>query len=208
MPFNKYFAALGQAFYSRELYRDAARKWKGVGFLFIFFLLVLAWIPTVVEMHLDFSDFMLEHFPEIVSQVPRITIEDGEVSTDVPTPHEIRDPETGVLFAVIDLTGEINSLEETEARLLLTKTHLHMQQSDRPETRIYGLEGVKEFTLTQEDIASWGELARQWLVVVFYLFAVLFSFVYRVLQALLYAGIGMLMARSAKMELTYDAMVR
>jgi hypothetical protein len=208
MPFNKYFAALGQAFYSRELYREAARRWKGAGFLFLFFLLALAWIPTIVEMHLDFSDYMTEHFPELVSQVPKITIEDGEVSTDVPMPYEIRDPETDVLFAVIDLTGEISSLDDTESKVLLTKTHLYMQQGTRPETRVYDLRNVKEFTLTQDDITDWGELARQWLVMVFYLFAVPFSLVYRILQALLYAAIGLAFARGVGATLSYDASLR
>ena len=208
MPFNKYFAALGQAFYSRELYAEAARKWKGAGFLYLFFLLALAWIPSIVEMHLSFSNFMLEQFPEFVSQVPKITIEDGEVSTDVPTPHEIRNPETDELIAVIDLTGEIPSLDETEAKVLLTKTHLYLQQNTRPETRVYDLREVKEFTLTQDDITVWGELARQWLLVIAYPFFVLFSYVYRILQALLYAAIGLLMARRAKLEFTYDALLR
>lgn len=201
-------AALGQAFYSRELYAEAARQWKGVGFLYLFFLLALAWIPAMVEMHLNFSDYMTEHFSEFVSQVPKITIENGEVSVDVPTPHEIRNPETGELIAVIDLTGEISSLDGTEAKVLLTKTHVYLQQNTRPETRVYDLSNVKEFTLTQDDITVWGELARQWLAVVFYLFAVLFSLVYRILQALLYAAIGLLMARRAKSELTYDALLR
>jgi hypothetical protein len=122
--------ALFMSFYSRELYRDIGRNWGGIGLLYLFTLLLVALIPNVVKVQLDFTDWLDRDANDVVGKIPRITITNGEVSTDVETPYYIANPNPSKriqmdlnidYIAVIDVTGKYKSLEEVNAFILLTK---------------------------------------------------------------------------------------
>ena len=83
---------LFMSFFSKSLYKDVARNWKGVNFLYLFLLLALCWIPETIKFQSGLSDFIKNDAPGIVEQIPEITIYQGEVSTDPPGIHSIKDP--------------------------------------------------------------------------------------------------------------------
>lgn len=197
-----YFQAFYLSFFSALLYRDVARHWKGTGFLYLLSLLALAWIPAMVDVQAGIARAIDTEADAFVSQIPAITITRGEVSTDVETPYFIRDPKTDKLWAIIDLTGEYTSLDDTEADVLLTRRQVLMKRmrGTIEETRAFDLATVESFSVTREDVQSWLEAAKTWLAVVFYPFAVLFSFIY--------ALIGLLIARSLKVALDYETLLR
>lgn len=210
MKQHNYFEAFYLSFYSAPFYLDVGRHWKGTGFLYLLLLLALVWIPEMAGIHTSISEAIDTHGQAFAAQVPAITISDGEVSTDVETPYFIRDPETDKVWAIIDLTGEYTSLEGAEAQVLLTRNEVLVRQ-DRgsvQETRSHDLSQVESFTLSGEDIGRWLEVAKSWLVILFYPFAVGFSFIYRIVQAFIYALIGLLIARSLKVNLTYETLLR
>jgi hypothetical protein len=210
MKQHNYFQALYLSFYSAPFYLDVGRRWKGTGFLYLLLLLALAWIPEVAGIHTRMAKTIDTYGHTLAAQVPAITISDGEVSTDVETPYFIRDPETEKVWAIIDLTGEYTTLADTEAELLLTRNEVLMRQNRGTirETRAYDLSDVDSFTLSGEDVSRWLEAAKSWLAFVFYPFAVVFSFIYRIIQALIYAVIGLLIANSLKVKLTYGTLLR
>ena len=193
------------AFYSRDLYADVGRNWKGLGLTYLLLLLALCWVPIVVRLHGGGTSFQKEA-EFFIAQVPPITIRDGELSTDVPTPHFIRD-DKGETVAIIDLTGKFTSLDETGAKMLVTKSKVLVRRS-RAETRVYDLSGVRSFSLTQAKMRDWLHLGVKWFPVIAYPFVVLFSFVYRIIQVFLYGGLGVLFARSAKVSLDCQSLVR
>jgi hypothetical protein len=194
---NRYsiFHPLVFSFYSKPLYQDVARNWRGTGFLYLLLLLALCWLPQMIQLHQRLADLVDQEAPALVSQLPAITIVDGELSTDVDTPYFIHDPEKGTVLAIIDLTGEHTSLENSEAKLLLTRTKAIVRNRPR-ETRVYDLSGVGSFSLDRETVSGWLEVAKDWLAIVLYPVALLFSYLYRIVQVLLYAAIGVLVASS------------
>lgn len=195
------------SFFSKELYREVGLYWKGVGFAYLLLLLAICWIPTMVKIHLGFSDFINNEAPAVVKQVPEITITDGEVSIEEPQPYYIKAPENGDVIAVIDTTGTIESLEDANAICLLTKTNIIWRQS-KFETRTFDLSQVKNFALDSDRIMGWLHIARKFLVITIYPFALLGSYVYRIVQALIYAAIGLLFASWCRVSLTYAALIR
>lgn len=204
------FQALWFSFYSAPLYRDVSRHWKGTGLLYLLLVLALLWIPEMVHFQGTLAAFVAGEGRAFANQLPTITITRGEVSTDVETPHFIRDPKTDQVWAIIDLTGEYTSLQGTDARLLLTRNQLLMgrERGTIHETRVYDLSGVESFTLDSDRVMGWLELAASWLAILAYPVALLFSFIYRVVQVLIYAAIGLLIARSLKVALDYVALMR
>ena len=202
------FHPLLLSFYSKSLYRDVAKNWKGVAFAYLLLLLALTWIPVMMQFHYNLSDSVSRDAPQIVNQLPKITITNGEASIDAPVPYSIIDPQSGAQLAVIDTSGQITSLAQTKAFALLTKKNFMMRQKNRVETRVYDLSEIKSFTLDKDSVMSWVLAFKKWFALVAYPFAVGGSFAYRIIQVLLYALIGTLFANILKTTLDYAALVR
>jgi hypothetical protein len=195
------------SFFSEELYRDVGLNWKGVGFGYLFLLLVVCTVPGMFKFQKGLSNFIDKEAPRYVSQVPRITIEKGEVHIDEQQPYYITIPDSNKIAAIIDTTGRVQSLDNTEAFVLLTKTKLVSRQS-KSEIRVYDLANVKHFVLEQSTIMKWLDIGKKLLVPILYPIVVVGSFIFRVIQALIYAAIGYIFDRWCKTKLSYPALIR
>lgn len=200
-----YFHAFIFSFFSKSFYQDVARYWRGTGYLYIFIALLLLWIPSVIKMQRGFSRFADQEAPRFTQQIPRITIRKGEVSTDVTNPYFIK-ADDGKPLVIIDTTGQYQSLDDTEAFVLLTKNKVIAR--DERQTRIYDLSSVDSFDFDRTRAESWLQTARTCLVPVVFPLAVLFSFIFRAIQILIYAAIGLLFARMLNANLSYLTLMR
>jgi len=205
------FKATVFCFFSSAIYRDVARYWKGVGFGYLLLLLILCWIPAMVKMHFGFSDFLKNDAPAVISQIPEIRIVDGKASTPENRPYLINDPETGEPFFLIDTTGETTSLDDApeSVRGLVTETGAIIEKS-KFETRSFDFSEIDEFILTGKKIEGWAELVKKLLVPVVLPFAVMGSYVYRIIQALFYSLFGLVFAAvfGASGRMSYGAILR
>lgn len=195
------------SFFSKELYRDVGSNWKGVAFGYLLLLLAICSALRMVGLQRGLSNFIDEEFPPFVEQVPTITISDGQVQIDEPQPYYIKDPDSNDVVAVVDTTGTIQSLDDTEAFVLLTKTKVTWRQGEI-ETRTFDLTEVKEFVLDQDKITGWLNSIKKFLVLAIFPIVVLGSFIFRIIQALIYGAIGLLFATWCKVKLSYAALLR
>lgn len=195
------------SFFSKDLYREVGLYWKGLCFAYLLLLLAICWIPGMVKIHTAFSGFINNQAPAFIDQVPEITITDGQVSIEEPQPYYIKVPDSNDVIAVIDTTGTIKSPEDANAFFLLTNTLIITRQSDF-ETRTVDLSHVKSFTVDSARITRWLNIIKKFLVVIMYPVALLSSYVYRIIQALIYAAIGLLFASMCKVSLSYGALLR
>ncbi len=122
-------------------------------------------------------------------------------------PYYINDLKTGEVIAVIDTTGSINSLDGTEAMILLTRTHL-MVEKNAIETRSFDLREVGDYVVDRELLSNWIEATKSYLPVVLYPFALAVSYIYRIIQMLIYAAIGLIFVSICKAELEYPQLLR
>jgi hypothetical protein len=201
------FQAPFMAFFSQSFYRDVDLHWKGTGFAYLLLLLAICWIPTFIQFHLSVADYVENKAPALIAQIPPIRIIKGETSVDVAQPHKIIDPDSRMVLALIDTTGNTVSLEGTEARVLLTRTEVIYRKSD-VETRSFRLEKIENFFLDQQKMQGWLTVFRKYVAVVSYPFAVIGSFAYRIVQLLIYASIGILFARWCKTGRPYLTLLR
>lgn len=198
--------ALYMSFYSSSLYRDVRANWRGIAFLHLFLLLAICWIPIMFKLQSRLNHFINNEAPKIIRQIPEITITDGIVSTREKKPYYIKDADTGETLLLIDTTGEITSIEDYDAVMLLTKTQLIVKRN-AIETRSFDLSQVKSFSIDQLTLFRWSEAIQQWLILLLYPFALFFSYFYRLAQALLYAAIGMLLAKIFHAQLRYQELL-
>ena len=167
----------------------------------------MVWIPTIIKAQLGISNWVDGDAKEITKQIPAITISKGQVSTDVTTPYFIKDPKTGTDIAIIDTIGTHTSLENTEAKLLLTKSKL-IAMKNATETQTYDLSGIESFYLDRARVEGWLAACKVWFVPVFYPLALIFSFIFRAVQILIYALIGLGFARMLHANLSYKTLMR
>lgn len=201
------FHPLVLSFFSKSLYRDVGKHWRGTGLLYLFLVLALIWIPTIIRGQLALSNWVNGDAKEITKQIPTVTISKGQVSTDVPTPYFIKDPKTGSDIGIIDTTGEYETLDNSDAKFLLTKSKV-IAKKNETETRTYDLSGVQSFQIDQAQAESWLLTAKRWFVPVCYPLALIFSFIFRAIQIVIYAALGLLFARMLNVTLDFKTLMR
>ena len=195
------------AFFSKALYTDVALNWKGTCLGYLLLLLLICWVPRTMKINSQLADFMDTEAQKLIFQVPTITIKDGAASIDETQPHYIYNIDTGKALAAIDTTGQFTSLDDIDAFVLLTADKIIYRQSPS-ETRTFDLSQVKEFTLDQDMLTNWLNILKKLVVPVLYPVALVGSYLFRIIQVLVYAAIGMLFVSSLNTQLPYTSVLR
>ena len=201
------FQAPFSSFFSKDLYVDVGLEWGGKGLGYLFLLLAVCWIPVFVKLDMALSDFVNNEAPKVVSQIPAITITNGQALVDVSQPYYINVPDTNVVLFIIDTTGEITSIDNTKAIGLMTKTQVIVKRSE-VETQTFSFSEVEEFHLDQDRVTGWLNTTKRVVAPAMYPVALVVSYIYRVVQVLFYAAIGLAFAALSRARLTYTEVVR
>ncbi|MGE5174246.1 MAG: DUF1189 family protein [Betaproteobacteria bacterium] len=199
--------ALFLSFFSRDLYRDVRANWKGTGFLYLLLLLAVTWLPIIYKIHGDLSEEIRQEVPKYLDQMPKITIAGGRVSIDRPVPYTILEPDGSTPFMVIDTSGRIISLGQTDATVLLTGDRIMFRRQQRDEVKIYDLTGT-DASIDRDLVDRWVRTFGKYFGVVAYPVVLAGSFAYRFLQLMIYAAIGMVFVRKLRAPLDSDAVFR
>ncbi len=202
-----FFKKIIQSFYSTELYVFVGKsEINKSGFKYLFFLLTIFWIPEIIKMQIQFSDFITTELPIFIEKIPNIEIRNGVASFDKPSPHIITDDETGKEIMIFDTTGKFSSLDGLEAQLLLTQTKF-IYRKNVLETREYDLSSISEFQLTHEKILSWAQWGK-YLSYLLYLVIIPFAFLYRAFQVLIYSLFGLIFQAILQTHLSFQTIYR
>lgn len=199
---------LYMSFYSKSLYSEVAREWSTrFCFLYLLSLLALCWIPGMIRIDSDVTDYIDNEAPKYVRQLPAITITKGQASLSEQQPYIIKDPGSGEPVMIIDTTGQITSLSKSKAAMLLTKTQLITRDGGK-ESRILSLSELGDLEINKDLVYDWLESFSEWFAIMLYPFAVLFSFAFRSLQVFIYALAGSFFLRGFKIKLNYRLLMR
>ena len=201
------FHPLVLSFFSKSLYRDVGKNWRGTGLLYLLLVIALLWIPVTIKGHRDFGRFVDNDARKLTEQIPAVRITNGQASTDAPMPHSIKDPESGTTLAIIDTVDTSVEANNPSVPLILTKTKLILRKNPR-DTQTIDLAGVQNFFVDRARVEGWLATARTWFFPAFYPLAVLFSFIFRGIQILVYGLIGLLFAKMLNASLDYKTLMR
>jgi hypothetical protein len=194
------------AFFSPAFYADVAAHWRGLAFVHLLLVLLVSAAVYMTHFHTLVSVFMAEKAPPIIAQIPEILIQNGSVRVDVVEPYTIYQPDSGKVFAVIDTTGEISSLRQTDAVLLLTGSRLSARLSSS-DIRVLDLSPIESLRINQTVVTQWLVDAQKWFPFILFPLTLGFSFIFRSVQALLYGAIGMGLASMHRFPLPFGAAV-
>jgi hypothetical protein len=199
-------AAIVLSFFSRDLYVDIARNWLGAGIVYLLLVSLLSILPPLIEMQSGVARFARKEAAPILEQIPPVLVHGGRVSSPVAMPYTIRDKH-GRAMAILDTTGQVTSLDSTEAQVLVTATRVSIRKS-AAETRVFELGRITHFELDRDKAARWLERIVTWLAPALSPFVFAAVFVFRLCQVLLFAGLGQLLAGPLKARLGFAALMR
>ncbi len=208
MPRFPFYQAPALAFYSADLYRDIARRWRGLGMGYLLVLLMVIWIPSALEIRSTLNEFRQDMAPPVIAQLPTIDIVNGEARVQGETPRTIRDNE-GLPLMLIDLEAGPEALDNSSAMALLTRTHFYVRQGGRSgQARVLDLDGLDGLTIDRQGVTSLINGGTRIITAIAFPAGVIWSFSYRLSQALVFAVIGLILANTMNLGLPYAALVR
>ena len=185
-----------------DFYRDVAKNWRGIGLLYVLLVIALTWIPILAKGQMAIGHFMRDELPKKLTEIPEVSIKGGKVSSPAPQPLVINDEKGDPIF-ILDTTGQTD-FDKTKAKFLLTESKLF--QRDQNRTQITDLTDFPDFTLSKENIVSWGTTASNWLGVVCFPVVVVWSLIGWLIVMLLAGAISM--AANGRSKLPFGTVLR
>ena len=165
-----FFRNMFQSLHSPLFYQRIFLSGQGIGLKYLLQLLVFCWfivalVLTVMVIQArkkpDESPLLLpaQILRKVSPQFPLITIIKGKAKMEGDQPFTIFDPATGLPLMIIDTTGKINSLEKSQAQLLMTHSTLRMRYDGEDIT----YEFPEELTTTVDGakLEQWADLMER-----------------------------------------------
>ncbi|MGL5742731.1 MAG: DUF1189 family protein [Legionella sp.] len=106
-PVYNYWSALYKSFYSRRLYVDVGKRWRGFGVLYLVLALAIFSIPFALRLVMDFNVMYQEQIIEPLQKIPLLYVQNGAVLFDKSMPYLIKN-DKGKVIIIIDTTGKVN----------------------------------------------------------------------------------------------------
>lgn len=197
------------SFYSKSLYQDVAREWKGLALGYLLLVMAICWLPFSYDFHRFLNQWSSEVMPGVIKQAPNITISKGKLSIDKPVPYAVKEPGDGATLVMFDTSGQYTSVEQANALILVTGDNLIIK--DRAKSTTYSLNSLTkggDVKISKADLDYIIDKIVFWMSVLMYPVSVFVAFVYRFLEALLLGGVGLLVAKFLRVSLDYQASVR
>jgi hypothetical protein len=193
------------SFFSKRLYRDVGRNWKGANMTYLFLLLAICWIPPTLSMRKDLIRSLDSTQVELLNQLPDIRIKNGMVKVEQTEPYYIKSK--GKTVAIIDTTGSMNYIDDASVMALLTETKLIVRRGPK-QFNTLDLSQVTDFHINKQIVSHWIEMTRSSLAPLSYGILLLLSYIFSVLFMLLAAIAGLILSALMHSSLKFTGLLR
>lgn len=135
VPLYRYWQALYMAFYSRRLYVDVAKRWRGFNFVYLLFVITVVSLPFSIRIMLDLNHYFNEQIISPLEQLPPLHLENGQILLDKPMPYLIKN-KTGAVVIMVDTREGVKGMDPAypELMILVAKDKLYF---DVPDIKLF-----------------------------------------------------------------------
>lgn len=186
-----YFHALFASFHSRVFYEEVTLTWKGTGIAYMFFLSCLCSIFYTFQISHFYENFVETKLPAYIQDLPEIDIKDGQVHVSVEQPYFLKHDDN--TYAIIDTTGQITSLENSKAIILITKNHLLIKRPQAP-THSLNLKDFGDVKLTKHSVLKSANILKTIMPLIIYPFFLLSFFLFHLFQLFFFSAMAIVLA--------------
>ncbi len=203
---NQQWHAPYLCFFSREFYLSVTRQWRGSGLGYLFLLLVVVTIPLTFQMAGVLDQLRNVYMQHVIDELPPMSIEQGILSAEVEQPYVIRLPEMEEPFLVIDTRDQPAGTDEFQAPVVLLADRMIIDNQGKVDSIPF--EKIPHLTLDKAELQSAADTFMGYVKPLAYVPLLLSEFVYRALQAIIYAVGGLVFATWLKVRLPYGTLLR
>ena len=158
---------------------------------YLFLLLAICWIPPTLSLRKDIIQSLNSNEVQLLNQLPDIRIKDGLVSIDQKDPYFIK--QNGKTVAIIDTTGSMNYIDDSNVMALLTESELIVRRG-KNQFNTLSLSKVADFHINKHIVNRWIHTTKNSLAPLSYGIFLLLSYVFTVLFMLLVAVVGLILS--------------
>lgn len=211
---KKLLSAIYQSFYSKRLYAEAAKEWRGLGFSLLFILLLIETFILFITYYPIVKSEFLDNLEELVNQFPETTVQNGKISISEPVPYTIRIGKDEPLSIVIDTRYSNMNFDDMYKWMNDNKIVMFVGQSkiltmqDGELSVNDASEGVGNTHVTKE---QWHQIAsdiKSYAAPVIVIGFLVFGWIAYVIMALFFGLIGLIINAITSAGFDYVALVR
>lgn len=194
------------AFYSPHVYVRAAREWRGIGFGYLFCLILISTACIGIWVHTWTNVAIAQIEKVLLPQLPKMTFQDGKLAIDKELPYVIRINDVPV--ARFDKTDELPAEPSEFSPLVLgeTKASQYIKRTGKVKEWIY--DKVLSTVIDPLGVARYVQFLKTWLGVIVAAIILPIHFAIVATQTLLLGVIGRVFTSTMSMHLTYSRLVR
>ena len=206
MQFYRAWSAPWLAWFSRDFYVDVAKNWRGTGIGYLFLLLCVTSIPMTFQVGQIIESMANTYLSQVIDKLPPLRIEQGKLKTDVQQPFIITLPGQSDPMVVIDTRSNKASEAELQAPLVLLSDRLLVD--NQGDVRSYPFDQIEAYTFDKVQAHAFLDRLIGFVKPIAYLPVLVGEFLYRLMQVLIYAVVGMVFASMLKVRLGYGLLLR
>lgn len=200
--------------FSKALYQDVWKNWKGVGFAYLFLVLLVLSVPRSVRIHGLVATEITKGSKDFFKDIPAFKVENGKFSISVKQPYY--SPNKTKPIMVIDTTGRVKDLsqvawdEKADSVLLVTADKFMMRRVRLgvSDEQSFDFAQLGSFSLDNQKLEQWTLALAKWAGIIAYPFVVGGYFIYGIIAMMFYGLIGMGIAKILKLTLNYETSMR
>ena len=130
-PLYSYWQALYLSFFSRSLYVDIAKCWRGYGILYFLLLSFIVSLPLSLKFIIQFNNSFAENIVNPLKNLPDLYIQNGKITVNEPMPYYVKN-QSGEVIAIVDTTGVVKEFDSSLPKLmyLFTKDNISTRRSN------------------------------------------------------------------------------
>lgn len=200
-------SAIYMSFYSKKLYKDVVLNWGGLAILYLLFIIMLTWIGFTFQAQYALSHLYDKNSDVIVNQIPVMTFKNGKLSTPEKRPYVVTGIDGKDRLMVIDVSGKIKTLEQAQATILMTVDQV-TTKTKPDEIRIYTYPNNLNMIVNSQVINEYIKHYIGFAWILLFPIVVLFSFIYRFIQVLVYSIVGKIFSAITKAKLSYGQVMQ
>src|SRR3989338_4152290 len=203
------------SFFSTRLYRQVLQSGIGRGFAYLFYLTILFSLLTVFLCQLLLQPLASNFMDWLIQVTPEMTLTQTGLNVPVKQPYFVDHPALGPLY-LIDTTKNLDELmaEKGRAFVLIGKEHLIVRSGRRGEVRVFNLRDAmtqartagQPIRITKNLMLQLNQRFQALLVPVVLVFLAPLFFVWKLLIALFYSLIALLLNRFRKEKFRYGSL--
>lgn len=127
-PLYRSWQALFMALFSKRLFVDVAKRWKGYGIFYFFLVIAISLVPFVGRLIYDFDTYFNQQILLPIKDLPLLYIQNGHLVFDQSMPYQVKN-KSGAVVAIVDTNANVNDLmaQYPALTLLVTKDSLYFR---------------------------------------------------------------------------------